>query len=82
MLQLISLAGLHSTAVTMHELATRYMQDGMLAYVELIQQKERELGCDVVSVDDSHPKKKNHNLIVFLCSSNTKPGAGHLSQTS
>lgn len=48
-LQLISLAGLHATAVTMHELAHRYLEDGMLAYVELIQQKERELGCDVVS---------------------------------
>lgn len=47
-LQLISLAGLHTTAVSMHELASRYLQDGMLAYVQLVQQKERDLGCDMV----------------------------------
>lgn len=48
-LQLISLAGLHSTAVTTHELATRYKTEGMKAYVELIQRKEKELGCDVLT---------------------------------
>lgn len=47
-LQLISLAGLHAAGVTMHELAQRYTQEGMLAYVNLIQQRERDLGCDVV----------------------------------
>ncbi|SCZ98842.1 BZ3500_MvSof-1268-A1-R1_Chr7-1g09290 [Microbotryum saponariae] len=48
-LQLISLAGLHSTAVVTHELAKRYKDEGMLAYVELIQKKEKELGCDVLT---------------------------------
>lgn len=48
-LQLISLAGLHSTAVTTHELARRYKTEGMLAYVELIQKREKELGCDVLT---------------------------------
>ncbi|KAG6846049.1 hypothetical protein H0H87_006413 [Tephrocybe sp. NHM501043] len=47
--QLISLAGLHSNAVTTAELATRFKEDGMLAYVELIQRKEKELGCDVLT---------------------------------
>ncbi|CDR43508.1 hypothetical protein NBRC10512_002828 [Rhodotorula toruloides] len=46
-IQLISLAGLHSTAVTTAELAKRFKTDGMLAYVELIQQKEKDLKVDV-----------------------------------
>ncbi|KDN34148.1 hypothetical protein RSAG8_12761, partial [Rhizoctonia solani AG-8 WAC10335] len=46
-LQLISLAGLHSTAMVTAELAERYKRDGMLAYVELIQRREKELGVDV-----------------------------------
>lgn len=66
-LQLISLAGLHSTAVTtgmtatsallslgaqansLAELSSRFKEDGMLAYVELIQRKEKEIGCDVLT---------------------------------
>ncbi|GAA5870013.1 hypothetical protein JCM8547_001440 [Rhodosporidiobolus lusitaniae] len=47
LLQLISLAGLHSTAVTTAELAARFKTQGMLAYVNLIQKKEKEIGCDV-----------------------------------
>ncbi len=31
------------------ELAARYKTDGMLAYVELVQRKEKELGCDVLT---------------------------------
>jgi isocitrate lyase len=48
-LQLISLAGLHSTATVTAELAQKYKTDGMLAYVNLIQRKEKELGCDVLT---------------------------------
>lgn len=48
-LQLISLAGLHSGAVVFAELAERFKRDGMLAYVELIQRKEKEIGCDVLT---------------------------------
>ncbi|GAA6062564.1 hypothetical protein JCM10212_004877 [Sporobolomyces blumeae] len=47
LIQLISLAGLHSTAVTTAELAERFKTQGMKAYVELIQQKEKDIGCDV-----------------------------------
>jgi len=48
-LQLISLAGLHSTALVTAELAERYKRDGMLAYVELIQRREKELNVDVLT---------------------------------
>ncbi|PFH52299.1 hypothetical protein AMATHDRAFT_57353 [Amanita thiersii Skay4041] len=58
-LQLISLAGLHSNAVTTAELAARFKEDGMLAYVELIQRKEKEIGCDVLT----HQKWSGANYI-------------------
>ena len=64
-LQLISLAGLHSGATVtglwsaiqvnicltafIAELSQRFKTDGMLAYVELIQRKEKEIGCDVLT---------------------------------
>lgn len=31
------------------ELAARFKEDGMLAYVELVQRKEKEIGCDVLT---------------------------------
>ncbi|KAF8167421.1 isocitrate lyase [Crassisporium funariophilum] len=58
-LQLISLAGLHSNAVTTAELSSRFKDDGMLAYVELIQRKEKEIGCDVLT----HQKWSGANYI-------------------
>ncbi|KAJ7597328.1 isocitrate lyase [Mycena floridula] len=58
-LQLISLAGLHSGAVATAELAARYKEDGMLAYVELVQRKEKEIGCDVLT----HQKWSGANYI-------------------
>jgi isocitrate lyase len=48
-LQLVSLAGLHSNAVGFAELAQRFKSDGMLAYVETVQSKEKEIGCDVLT---------------------------------
>ncbi|GAA94541.1 uncharacterized protein L969DRAFT_68728 [Mixia osmundae IAM 14324] len=48
-LQLISLAGLHTGATITCELARRYKTDGMLAYVELVQRREKELGVDVLT---------------------------------
>ncbi|KAJ6465061.1 isocitrate lyase [Mycena vitilis] len=47
--QLISLAGLHSGAVATAELASQFKEDGMLAYVNLVQKKEKEIGCDVLT---------------------------------
>lgn len=58
-LQLISLAGLHSNAVMTAELAARYKDEGMLAYVNLIQRKEKEIGCDVLT----HQKWSGANYI-------------------
>ena len=48
-LQLISLAGLHSTATITNELSKAFKEDGMLAYVKLIQRREKELGVDVLT---------------------------------
>jgi isocitrate lyase len=58
-LQLISLAGLHSNAVVTAELAEKYKTEGMLAYVNLIQRKEKEIGCDVLT----HQKWSGANYI-------------------
>ncbi len=48
-LQLISLAGLHSTATITAELSRRFKDEGMLAYVKLVQSREKELGVDVLT---------------------------------
>jgi len=48
-LQLVSLAGLHSTATISSELSRRFKNDGMLAYVELVQKREKELAVDVLT---------------------------------
>ena len=48
-LQLISLAGLHSTATITAELAKEYKTQGMKAYVELVQRREKALGVDVLT---------------------------------
>ncbi|KAI9841819.1 MAG: hypothetical protein M1837_000364 [Sclerophora amabilis] len=48
-LQLISLAGLHTTAAATAELSRAYKDDGMLAYVDLVQKREKELGVDVLT---------------------------------
>lgn len=47
-LQLVSLAGLHSTATISSELARAFKADGMAAYVRLVQAREKELGVDVL----------------------------------
>ncbi|KAJ5732461.1 hypothetical protein N7493_003942 [Penicillium malachiteum] len=48
-LQLISLAGLHSNATITTELSRAFKDDGMLAYVRLVQAREKELGVDVLT---------------------------------
>ncbi|KZL85293.1 isocitrate lyase [Colletotrichum incanum] len=48
-LQLISLAGLHSNATITNELAKDFKKDGMLAYVNIVQRREKEGGCDVLT---------------------------------
>jgi len=58
-LQLISLAGLHSTATITNELSKAFKEDGMLAYVNLVQRREKELGCDVLT----HQKWSGASLV-------------------
>jgi isocitrate lyase len=48
-LQLVSLAGLHSNATATTELAKAFKTDGMLGYVNLVQRREKELGCEVLT---------------------------------
>ena len=48
-LQLISLAGLHSNAAVTAELSRAFQTDGMLAYVDLIQRRQKELRVDVLT---------------------------------
>jgi isocitrate lyase len=58
-LQLISLAGLHSTAAITCELAKGFKQDGMFSYVDLIQRREKAVGTDVLT----HQKWSGANYI-------------------
>lgn len=48
-LQLVSLAGLHSNATITNDLAKAFKKDGMLGYVNLVQRREKEGGCDVLT---------------------------------
>ncbi|KAI8669715.1 Isocitrate lyase [Fusarium keratoplasticum] len=48
-LQLISLAGLHSNATITTELARNFKTEGMKAYVDLVQRREKDLKCDVLT---------------------------------
>ena len=48
-LQLVSLAGLHSTAAATAELSRAFKEEGMLAYVKLVQAREKDLGVDVLT---------------------------------
>ncbi|EPQ29020.1 uncharacterized protein PFL1_03310 [Pseudozyma flocculosa PF-1] len=47
--QFITLGGLHSNAYISDLFARGFAQEGMKAYVELVQRKEREIGCDVLT---------------------------------
>ena len=48
-LQLVSLAGLHSDGVSFWELANAFQNDGMKAYVEKVQRREKESNCDILT---------------------------------
>ncbi|WFD24079.1 isocitrate lyase [Malassezia equina] len=47
--QFITLGGLHSNAYISDLFAKGFAKDGMKAYVSLVQRKEREIGCDVLT---------------------------------
>ncbi|KAI5120776.1 hypothetical protein M0805_004739 [Coniferiporia weirii] len=47
--QFITLAGLHSNAYISDLFARTFATEGMKAYVEIVQRREREIGCDVLT---------------------------------
>jgi len=47
--QFITLGGLHSNGYISDLFARAFKEEGMKAYVELIQRREREIGCDVLT---------------------------------
>ncbi|GAA97461.1 uncharacterized protein L969DRAFT_43814 [Mixia osmundae IAM 14324] len=47
--QFITLGGLHSNAYISDLFAKEFAKNGMRAYVETIQRREREIGCDVLT---------------------------------
>jgi len=47
--QFITLGGLHSNAFISDQFAKAYAKEGMAAYVNLVQRREREIGCDVLT---------------------------------
>ncbi|KAI3623828.1 isocitrate lyase [Malassezia furfur] len=47
--QFITLGGLHSNAFISDQFAKGFAKEGMKAYVQLVQRKEREIGCDVLT---------------------------------
>lgn len=64
-MQLISLAGLHTNGLATWELSNGFKTDGMKAYVDLVQRKEKELGCDVLT----HQKWSGANYYDSIISS-------------
>lgn len=52
---LTQLAGLHSNAYINDLFAKAFATEGMKAYVELIQRREREIGCDVLTHQKVRP---------------------------
>ena len=48
-LQIVALAGFHSTARMTAELSRRFKDEGISAYVELVQKREKELGIDALT---------------------------------
>ncbi|KAF8527516.1 isocitrate lyase [Hysterangium stoloniferum] len=57
--QFITLGGLHSNGYISDLFAKAFKEEGMKAYVELVQRKERDIGCDVLT----HQKWSGAELI-------------------
>jgi len=62
--QTISVGGLHANGAAMGELAARYKDEGIAAYVDLVQNKERALGLDILT----HQKWSGANYIDSILS--------------
>lgn len=56
-LDMLKLGGLHSNAYISDLFAKNYAKTGMKAYVEIVQRREREIGCDVLT----------HQRVIFPC---------------
>lgn len=74
-LQLVSLAGLHLNGLKTWELSKAFKEEGMKAYVELVQQPEKDSGADILT----HQKWSGVSYVDSLV--NVVQGAGS-SQTS
>lgn len=53
--QFITLGGLHSNAYISDLFAAAFAKEGMKAYVELVQRRERDIGCDVLTHQTVRP---------------------------
>ncbi|KAL0056557.1 isocitrate lyase 1, partial [Marasmius tenuissimus] len=77
--QFITLGGLHSNGYISDLFAKEFSKTGMKAYVTLIQRKERELGCDVLTHQRWSGANYADNLIKTVTggvSSTSAMGAG------
>ncbi|EKM79397.1 hypothetical protein AGABI1DRAFT_113957 [Agaricus bisporus var. burnettii JB137-S8] len=77
--QFITLGGLHSNAYISDIFAQNYAKTGMKAYVELVQRREREIGCDVLTHQKWSGADYADNLIKTVTggvSSTSAMGAG------
>ncbi|KAF9481208.1 isocitrate lyase icl [Pholiota conissans] len=77
--QFITLAGLHSNAYISDVFAQNFAKTGMKAYVELVQRREREIGCDVLTHQKWSGADYADNLIKTVTggvSSTSAMGAG------
>lgn len=64
--QFITLGGLHSNAYISDLFAKAFKEEGMKAYVELIQRKEREIGCDVLTHQKVSVLVQKHIILISL----------------
>ncbi|ODV61935.1 methylisocitrate lyase ICL2 [Ascoidea rubescens DSM 1968] len=75
-LQLVSLAGLHTNALATWQLSNAFKTQGMKAYVDLVQSKEKETKCDVFT----HQKWSGNSYMDSLISS-VQSGSSQTSST-
>ncbi|KAJ6027064.1 hypothetical protein N7460_011881 [Penicillium canescens] len=78
-LQIVSLAGVHSNALITTELSRAFKRDGMLAYVKLIQSREKDLNVETLVHQRWSGASYIDGILAALqpgCSSNQSMGKG------
>jgi isocitrate lyase len=78
-LQIVSLAGVHSNALITTELSRAFKRDGMLAYVKLIQSREKDLDVETLVHQRWSGASYIDGILAALqpgCSSNQSMGKG------